>query len=248
LFISPERKKELKAFLKSINLRFNKYELLNLALSHRSYTNESKSFDENNERLEFLGDSVLGLIITEYLYKFYPDFNEGELARIKSFVVSEDTLSKITRQINLNQYILIGKGEEISGGRTKKTILADLFEAFLGSYYLDSNYSKVKDFVLKYFVYEMALVVSDKHEKDYKTLLQEFAQKKYKVCPNYVLKGENGPEHDKTFYMEVLVKEKVIGSGEGKSKKDAEKLAAKNAYLKITSKVTKSTVTKKIKV
>jgi len=241
LTISSERKKVLKDFLKKINLKFNDYNLLNLSLSHRSYVNENKLAAENNERLEFLGDSILGLIVTEYLYKSYPDYNEGELARIKSFVVSEDTLSKITKTIELNQYILIGKGEEVSGGRTKKTILADVFEAFLGSYYLDSNYNKVRDFVLKYIKPEIMLVINDRHEKDYKTLLQEFAQKKYKICPNYILKGEEGPEHDKTFYMEVVIKDKTIGIGEGKSKKDAEKLAAKNAYLKITSKATKTT-------
>jgi ribonuclease III len=245
--LSSERKKELKEYLKSINLKFNNYDLLNLALSHRSYINENKITEENNERLEFLGDAVLGLIITEYLYKIYPEYAEGELARIKSFVVSEDTLSKITKIINLSKYILIGRGEEVSGGRSKKTILADVFEAFLGSYYLDSNYNKVRDFVLKYFKYEIGLVVTDKHEKDYKTLLQEFAQKKYKICPTYVLKGENGPEHDKTFYMEVMIKEKIIGLGEGKSKKDAEKLAAKNAFLKFTSKMAKTSNLKRKK-
>jgi ribonuclease-3 len=136
---------------------------------------------------------------------------------------------------------LIGKGEEVSGGRSKKTILADAFEAFLGSFFLDANnLNKVKNFILKHFKSEIELVINDKHEKDYKTLLQEFVQKKYKVCPVYELRDESGPEHDKTFTMEVLIKEKVIGYGDGKSKKDAEKIAAKHAYLKITSKMTKT--------
>jgi ribonuclease III len=238
--IKDQRKKELKEFLKQSGIRFNNLNLLNLALSHRSYVNENKMGDQNNERLEFLGDSVLGLVITEYLYRHYPELNEGELARIKSFVVSEDTLSKVTKLVNLNKYILIGKGEEVSGGRSKKTILADAFEAFLGSYFLDSNINKVKIFILKLFKYEIELVINNKHEKDYKTLLQEFVQKKYKVCPVYVLKSENGPEHDKTFIMDVMIKDKVIGYGDGKSKKDAEKVAAKHAYLKITSKMAKT--------
>jgi len=182
----------------------------------------------------------LGLITTEYLYKEFDNYNEGELARIKSFVVSEDVLSKIAKLINLNIYILIGKGEELSGGRLKKAILADCFEAFLGGLYLDSNIEKVKNFILKYIASEISLVVNDKHEKDYKTLLQEYAQKNYKVCPIYVLKNEEGPEHDKVFYMSVSINDKIIGSGEGKSKKEAEKHAAKNGYLKITSKMAKT--------
>jgi ribonuclease III len=247
ILVDNLRKKELKEFLKKIGARFNNFNLLNLSLSHRSYVNETKNGDQNNERLEFLGDSVLGMVITEYLYKFYPDLNEGELARIKSFVVSEDVLSKITKSINLNDYILIGKGEEVSGGRSKKTILADAFEAFLGSYYLDTNFNKVRDFILKHFKFEIELVINNKHEKDYKTLLQEYVQKKHKVCPVYVLKSENGPEHDKTFYMEVFIRDKLIGAGDGKSKKDAEKVAAKHAYLKITSKMTNTLSDKKKK-
>ena len=246
--IQEQRKKELKEFLKKTGIRFGNLNLLNLALSHRSYVNENKAGDQNNERLEFLGDSVLGLIITEYLYLHYPELNEGELARIKSFVVSEDTLSKVSKLIDLQNYILIGKGEEVSGGRTKKTILADAFEAFLGGFYLDANnMSKVRNFILKHFKTEIELVINNKHEKDYKTLLQEYVQKKFKVCPVYVLKNENGPEHDKTFTMEVKLKDKVIGYGDGKSKKEAEKDAAKHAYLKITSKMTRTYGDKKQK-
>ena len=238
--LNSGRKKELKLFLKDIRVKFNDLNLLNLALTHKSYVNDSRSVDRNNERLEFLGDSVLGIVVTEYLYKEYESYNEGELARIKSFVVSEDTLSKIARIINLNQFILIGKGEEFSGGRMKKAILADCFEAFLGGFYLDSNLEKIKSFVLKFISEEISLVVNDKHEKDYKTLLQELAQKSYKICPVYTLRKEDGPEHNKIFYMQVSINDQVIGNGEGKSKKDAEKQAAKNGYIKITSKMTRT--------
>jgi len=244
LHLTSERKKELKSFLKDIKISFKNFKLLNVSLSHKSYINET-NMTENNEKLEFLGDSILGFVITDYLYKSYPTLNEGDLARIKSFVVSEDLLSKLAKDINLNKYILIGKGEEQSGGRNKKTILADTYEAFLGAYYLDSNLEKVKKFILKYFIKEIDLVIAGKHEKDYKTLLQEFCQKKYKVCPVYNLYNEEGPEHNKTFFIEVLVNNNVVGRGFGRSKKDAEKEAAKNAYLKLTTTMLKTAIKEK---
>jgi ribonuclease III len=243
LQISLKRKKELKTILKKISINFRNYSLLNLALSHRSYVNE-KGFDDNNEKLEFLGDSILGFVITEFLYKELPEYNEGDLARIKSFVISESTLTKIAKKIGLNKYILIGKGEETSGGRNKKTIISDAFEAFLGSYYLDSNFTKVKQLIIKLFKDEIILVVENKHEKDYKTLLQEYSQKKYKVCPIYKLTNKRGPEHDVTFFMQVLINDKIYGVGQGKSKKDAEKEAAKNAFKKINSSFILSTYKK----
>lgn len=243
MHLDPIRKKDLKRFLRSINIGFRDYKLLNLALSHRSYINELK-LDENNEKLEFLGDSILGFVITEYLFLSFPDYSEGDLAKIKSFVISENSLSKIAKSIGLNQYVLISKGEESSGGRNKKTIISDAFEAFLGSYYIDSNFNKAKELLLRLFKKEVELVVEDRHEKDYKTLLQELAQKKYKICPAYRLKSKKGPEHDRVFMMEVIINNQIYGIGEGKSKKDAEKVAAKNAYLKITSPLVKSTPNK----
>lgn len=234
--ISQERKKELKELIKKLKIKFSNYSLLNLALSHKSYVNEIKSNNQNNERLEFLGDSVLGLIVTEYLYKKLPDYPEGELARIKSFIVSEESLSKVGKRLGINKFILVGKGEAISGGRDKKAIIADTFEALLGAYYLDSNYNKVRDFVIKQLEDEIKLVLDTKQGNDYKTLLQEYIQKKYKDCPKYKLFEEKGPEHDKTFSMQVVINDKILGKGEGKSKKEAEKNAAKNAFNKIRSK------------
>lgn len=233
--ISSERKNELKKLLKSLKVRFSNYELLNLALSHKSFINEKKAQDENNERLEFLGDSVLGLIITEFLYKNFSNSPEGDLARIKSYIVSEEQLSKVAMQVQLHKYIRVGKGEEYTGGRYKKAILADTFEAFLGALYLDSNYVKVQKFVISLFSEEIDLVVTNKLGLDYKTLLQEYIQKKHKSYPKYILIKEEGPEHDKVFHMEVILKNKQLGSGCGKSKKEAEKSAAKNAYQKLTS-------------
>ncbi len=238
--ISLDRRKKLKDILKKIHINFRDFNLLNLSLSHRSYVNEH-NLPENNEKLEFLGDSILGFVVTEYLFLNFPDHTEGDLARIKSVVISENTLSKVATGIGLNELILIGKGEESSGGRNKKTIISDAFEAFLGSYYLDSNFNKVKDLIVRLFYGEINLVVENKHEKDYKTLLQEYSQKKFKVCPVYFLRSKNGPEHDTVFVMEVKINNTIYGVGSGKSKKDAEKLAAKNAYQKINSPVVKST-------
>ncbi|MCG8572760.1 MAG: ribonuclease III [Spirochaetes bacterium] len=233
--MTQQRKKELKEFLKKNKIRFANYELLNLALSHKSFINERKTSGDNNEKLEFLGDSVLGLIITEYLYKNLTDYSEGDLARIKSFIVSEESLSQIGKYIELNQYLLVGKGEELTGGRNKKAIIADTFEALLGAYYLDTGLAKVRDFVIKLFRDEIKKVVDNQQGKDYKTLLQEYIQKQYKDCPTYRLIEERGPEHNKIFYMEVLLGEKILGKGEGRSKKEAEKSSAKNAYLKLKS-------------
>ena len=240
MLLSSERKVELKSFLKGIKVKFRDLNLLNLALTHKSYVTNTKSVLKDNERLEFLGDSVLGIVTTEYLYRKYPEYNEGDLAKIKSFVVSENVLSKIALKIELNKYILISKGEELSGGRSKKGILADCFEAFLGSLYLDTNLEKTKGFIVNFIAEEVELVVEDKHEKDYKTILQEFVQKAHKQCPIYRLKSEEGPEHNKIFNIEVLIGDNVIGSGRGRSKKDAEKNAAKKGYMKITSKMVKT--------
>ena len=142
--LKPERKRELQLFERHTGIRFRELEFLNQAFTHRSFANELGETGENNERLEFLGDSVLGLVVSEYLYETLPDQPEGELARIKSFVVSEASLSEIARGLRVDNYILIGKGEEYSGGRSKKAILADCLEAIIGAYYLDSGFPAVR--------------------------------------------------------------------------------------------------------
>jgi len=228
--INQSRKRELLLFQNHADLRFRKLDFLNLAFSHRSYANESQNSIDNNEKLEFLGDSILGLVVSEYLFYLLPDKAEGELARIKSFVVSENILSNIARKIKIDNYILIGKGEEYSGGRSKKAILADCLEAIIGAYYLDSGLKDTRSFILEHIIPETMKVIEDKHDKDYKTLLQEFVQKKYKTYPKYKLVKKTGPDHDKTFAVEVKIKEKTLGCGEGKNKKAAEQNAAKIAY------------------
>lgn len=228
--VSQERKKELHLFEKNAGIRFRKLSFLNLAFSHRSFANESKESIENNEKLEFLGDSVLGLVVSEYLYKNLTGKNEGDLARIKSFVVSEDSLVLIARELKIDNFILIGKGEEYSGGRNKKAILADCTEAVFGAYFLDSGFKASQGFILKYLVPEIDKVLENRHKKDYKTLLQEYAQKRFKSYPKYSLIKKVGPDHDRTFWIEVRVDNKAYGPGTGKNKKEAEQQAASIAY------------------
>ncbi len=237
--VSDERRQELYLFEKHAGIKFRNLRLLNLAFCHRSYANESGEFD-NNEKLEFLGDSVLGLVVCEYLYVELSGKNEGELARIKSFVVSESTLEIIARNLKVENFILIGRGEEYSGGRSKTAILADCMEAVIGAYFLDSGFKPTRALIRKLFVPEIDKVLEDKHRKDYKTLLQEYVQKKYKNYPRYVLEKKTGPDHDRTFWVNVRIEGKQYGPGKGKSKKEAEREAASIAYQTLVKKKEKS--------
>ncbi len=230
--LSSERKGELVLFQRNAGIKFRNIEALNIAFSHRSYANEQNS-GLNNERLEFLGDSVLGLVVAEYLYRELPGRPEGDLAKIKSFVVSEASLSEIARRIRVDNYILIGKGEEYSGGRAKKALLADALEGIIGAYFLDSGFKEARRFVLDLLVPEINRVLENRHEKDYKTLLQELAQKSYRTYPKYVLSKKTGPDHDRTFWIEVDVAGTRYGPGKGPNKKQAEQAAARSAYEKL---------------
>lgn len=227
--ITPDRKKELQLFQRQAEIRFKNLELLNLAFSHRSYANEQGDVD-NNEKLEFFGDSVLGLVVSEYLLMVLQGKTEGEMAKAKSFVVSEDSLAEIARRLRLDNFILIGRGEEYSGGRSKKTLLADALEAIIGAYYLDSGFKAARIFVQQLFAPEIHKVLEDRHRKDYKTLLQEYAQKRFKSYPHYHIAQRKGPDHNRTFWIEVTVNKKAYGPGVGKNKKEAEQEAASIAY------------------
>jgi ribonuclease III len=232
--LSSERKKELQLFEKHARIRFRRLEFLNQAFTHRSFAHEAGENGENNERLEFLGDSVLGLVVAEYVYATLPDQPEGELARIKSFVVSEASLSEIARGLRVDNFILIGKGEEYSGGRSKKTILADCLEAIIGAYYLDSGFPAAQRFVQTMLIPEINKVLENRHAKDYKTLLQEWVQKRNKTYPKYRVVQKTGPDHDKTFWIEVHVGDRSFGAGKGKNKKEAEQEAARLAWESMT--------------
>ena len=229
--ISPERKAALLAFCKPLGLKFHDLELLDLAFHHRSYSNESKEFKRcNNERLEFLGDSVLGLATAAFLYEDMMDNPEGDLARIKANVVSEQVLAPIAKDImHIDRYLVMGKGEEQTGGREKKAILADAVEAVIGALYLDSGYAAAEKLVLRLIVPEIRKVQLDKGNRDYKTVLQEYYQQKHKMCPTYELVRVSGPDHDKTFVMSVHLGSMTYGPAEGKNKKNAEQEAARMA-------------------
>lgn len=227
---SGERKQALRIFEKNSGLRFKSLGLLNQAFSHRSYSNENPQARENNERLEFLGDSVLGLIVSSYLFRTLPDRAEGDLAKIKSIVVSEESLSSLAGKLGVDSLLLMGKGEDNSGGRYKKAILADALEAVIGAYFLDAGMEAVQSFVLGLLIPEITMVLENKHRKDYKTLLQELSQKKFHATPRYNILAKDGPDHDRTYHMEVVVGGEIRGQGQGKSKKEAEQAAAEEAY------------------
>lgn len=228
--IPDSRMKELLLFQKANGLDFKDVYLLNNAFIHSSFANETKNQSiKDNERLEFLGDSVLSVVVSQWLY-LNLNVDEGECTRIRSFVVSEDALSKIAKKIGVDRYIRIGKGEEMSGGRNKKAILADCMEAIFAAVYLDKGFQTVSDFILKLLVPEIEDVILNKHRKDYKTMLQEYVQKNYKIVPVYKLEKTSGPEHDQKFWVSVEFKGKKFGPGCGHNKKDAEQEVAHMAW------------------
>ena len=229
--IDRTRSAELRRLERRAGTRFRDLSLLNLALCHRSHAHEAGPGPiANNEKLEFLGDAVLGLAISDELYATGGEGTEGELARIKSFVVSEDTLYEWARQLGLQDYVLIGRGEERSGGRGKKAILADAMEAIIGAYYLDSGGAAAQEFVLRYLRLEIRRVLSNTHRQDFKTLLQELAQRRFRSYPRYRVVRQEGPDHDRTFWIEVRLNGRAYGPGSGKNKKEAEQAAAAHAY------------------
>lgn len=229
--LTPERKKDLLNFCKPLGLKFKDLNLLDLAFHHCSYSNENHSHKYfNNERLEFLGDSVLGLATADWLYKDMSDSHEeGDLAKIKSVVVSEKSLAPIALTFGIDKMLVLGRGEEMSGGRTKPAILADCMEAIIGAYYLDAGYDACEKYVLSFIVPEIKKVQQN-GGKDFKTLLQELYQKKYKKTPTYELVDVSGPDHAQTFKVCVTLGDVKYGPAQGKSKKEAEQKAAEMAF------------------
>ena len=212
---------------KSLNYKFKNDALLSQALTHSSYANEAKDPNSSNERLEFLGDSVLSIIVSDYIYKNY-SIPEGELTKLRASLVCEKALFDFAKQINLGEFIKLGKGEQASGGASRPSILSDAFEAVLAAMYLDGGIEPVRELVLR-FVKDDLTHTEKISFKDYKTQLQEVIQKNPEERVEYVLIDEFGPDHDKRFTVNVMQNSNVIGTGTGKSKKNAEQEAAKRA-------------------
>jgi len=225
--------KKLAAFQKAAGFKFKNVSLLELSFMHRSVSNET-GIRTNNERLEFLGDSILGAVCATLLYQSFKDKAEGDLAKIKSVIVSEDTLSEIASGLHIDKMLLLGKGEEISGGRNKKTILADAMEALIGALYLDCGYKAAFDFVVSCIKPEIKKVTGQNYHKDYKSILQEYCQRQFHCYPEYRLAKRSGPEHERIFWMEVRIEETIYGMGQGRNKKSAEQEAARIAWEEIS--------------
>ena len=218
----------IELFEQKINYEFKNKEYILEALTHSSYSNENKNYPFN-ERLEFLGDSVLSIVISDYLFKKETKLPEGELTKIRANIVCEESLSEVSKNIHLGKYMLLGKGEEATGGRERISILADALEAVIAAIYLDGGIKCAREFILT----NMEKIINDsikgKIFRDYKTCLQEVLQSNRENNIWYKLIEEKGPDHNKRFVMEVGINDTVLGVGEGKSKKDAEQVAAKCA-------------------
>ena len=216
----------------AIGYRFRNISLLQNALTHSSYANERwHNSLLSNERLEFLGDSVLGMLVAEYLYGTFPDRPEGELTRMRADMVCEHTLATVANRIGLGEHLLLGHGEERLGGRSRESILADATESVIAASFLDGGLEAAAQFVKKYILVEVP--VSRPNNMDYKTALQEQVQQKKNQVLSYVLVGQSGPDHDKLFDVEVSLNGTVVGKGSGRSKKRAEQMAAKAAMEKL---------------
>lgn len=235
--MNKEEAKILIDFMEKIGYRFYEPELLYNALCHSSYAHEQKQRGrkdvESNERLEFLGDAVIDLLLAEYLYLEFPEASEGVMAKVKAAIASEEALAQIARDINLGRYMFLGRGEEVSSGRERDSLLADMLEAVVAAVYIDGGLAAVKKVFLSYFAKYAKEVVEGKIVFDYKTSLQEITQARYRKLPEYVLVNEKGPSHMKKFTVELRLSGKLIAVGEGPSIKEAEKEAARRAIEKL---------------
>jgi len=214
-------------------IKFNNISLLRQALTHKSYLNENPSAGvDDNERMEFLGDALLDFVVADRLYSDFPDLPEGKLTEIRISLVRKETLAEKASQLSLSKYLLMGKGEETTGGRKRPSNLANTFEALVAAIYLDQGLDQVRTFILDIFQNEISSVRAGDLAINYKALLQELTQDEYRCLPEYEVVEATGPDHDKIFYVSVSVGEAVLAIGSGKSKKTAEAEAARLAYTK----------------
>jgi len=223
---------DFKPLEEKLNIHFKNKDLLTQAFIHRSYINENpRSGFEHNERLEFLGDAVLELAVTDYLYKKYPESPEGELTAYRSSLVNAVLISEVTRELGFNDFLLLSKGEAKDTGKARQYILANTYEAFLGALYLDQGYEISEKFVMDTLVVRLDEIVKNKLWRDAKSLVQEKAQEYLSVTPVYNVLSENGPDHDKSFTVGIYFADDLIAEGKGKSKQEAEQKAAHEALV-----------------
>lgn len=229
--MQKDRIQQLKSFCQELGIIMNDLELLDMALTHTSYAHEAKQTPkpQHNERIEFLGDSVLSVIVSTYMYNNFSELDEGQLTKLRAHLVCEASLYEYSKKINLGENLRLGRGEEQSGGRERPSILADAFESVLGAIYLDQGMDVAREYLLGLMREEIDYICTHGIYNDYKTRLQEYLQRDGEVSISYKLIDSSGPEHNKVFTSEVLLNKKVIGTGSGRSKKDAEQHAAKKA-------------------
>ncbi len=226
--------KDLMKLEKSLGYTFNTKSILKEAITHKSYAHEKKKdIQAYNERMEFLGDSVLELIISEYLYLTYTEYTEADLSKIKAYIVQESSLAETAKRLEIGSYLLLGKGEEMTGGREKPSLLADAFEAILSAIYIDGGLEKAREFILNNLSHKVEKLAANKFIFDFKTELQEVVQAEYGVLPKYITHNEEGPEHKKVFEVKVFIKDDLFGSGKGRTKKAGAQKAAEAALEKI---------------
>ncbi len=222
---------------KILNIQFKKKELLKEALTHRSYLNEYPSWPvPHNERLEYLGDAVLELAVTEFLFEQYPEFQEGRMTSLRAALVNRQMLSKIAQGLSLGKFIYLSKGEAKDTGKAREIILSNAMEALLGAVYLDQGYEVIKEFVRRVVLNHLEEVIAFGLERDPKSLLQEEAQEKIKITPTYRILEEQGPDHQKMFTVGVFFNDEMIETGTGSSKQEAEHDAARNALVALVHK------------
>ena len=234
--LPKDRKTKIETCQEKLGYPFKNINLLSQALTHKSFVNENNRKFKDNERLEFLGDSVLDLIIGEYSLKNFTNRMEGDLSKIRAALVNESNLSKIARQLDLGEYIQLGKGESMSGGHDKNSILANTFEAMVAAIYLDGGLKKTAKIILPLFKSDLHHLADTSHYRDYKSELQEHAQGKKIAIPVYKIEKETGPDHDKIFEITVSINGRIIGKGKGKNKKEGEQEAARIALENINAK------------
>ncbi|NOT34472.1 MAG: ribonuclease III, partial [Candidatus Eisenbacteria bacterium] len=228
--LAAEEARAIDAFSKHFGIRFNDPGLLKLALTHRSYLHVTgQGPRESNERLEFLGDSVLGLVTSEFLYRRHPNEHEGQLTKTKSLLVSKAILSRRALAMGLGKFVFMSHSEIESGGRQRLSILADAFESVLGAVYLDQGFEAARTFIDRHLLDDARIIAADKRHTNYKSHLQEYVQSTFRTHPVYRIRSSMGPDHSKVFMVEVMVGRRVLGEGRGPNKKEAEQAAARDA-------------------